>query len=86
MFSSFENFKRIRKRAEENRTAEGRRHEVLYFHKVDDPYSHLTAHYIEKFKDAYDPEQHRNAIDNTASIFQIFRDPKKFAQNKYTEL
>lgn len=54
MFSSFENFKRIRKRAEENRTAEGRRHEVLYFHKVDDPYSHLTAHYIEKFKDAYD--------------------------------
>ena len=56
MFSSFENFQRIRKQAEENRVAEGRNHEVLYFHKVDDPYSHLTVHYIDKFKEAYDVE------------------------------
>ena len=56
MFSSFENFKAIRKKAEANRDAEGRKHEVLYFHKVDDPYSHLTVHYIEKFKNAYDIE------------------------------
>ena len=56
MFSSFENFQAIRKKAEENRVAEGRKHEVLYFHKVDDPYSHLTVHYIEKFKDTYDVE------------------------------
>ena len=56
MFSSFENFQRIRKQAEENRVAEGRKHEVLYFHKVDDPYSHLTVHYIDKFKEAYDVE------------------------------
>ena len=56
MFSSFENFQRIRKQAEENRVAEGRKHEVLYFHKVDDPYSHLTVHYIDKFKAAYDVE------------------------------
>ena len=39
----------------------------------EDPYKY----YVKKFKDEYDPEQHRNAIDNTASIFQIFRDPKK---------
>ena len=56
MFSSFENFKAIRKKAEAKRVAEGRKHEVLYFHKVDDPYSHLTVHYIEKFKNAYDIE------------------------------
>ena len=56
MFSSYENFKTIRKKAEENRKAEDRQHEVLYFHKVDDPYSHLTVHYIEKFKNAYDVE------------------------------
>ena len=56
MFSSFENFKAIRKKAEAKRVAEGRKHEVLYFHKVDDPYSHLTVHYIEKFKNAYDVE------------------------------
>ena len=56
MFSSFENFQAIRKKAEESRAAEGRKHEVLYFHKVDDPYSHLTVHYIEKFKKAYDIE------------------------------
>jgi 2-hydroxychromene-2-carboxylate isomerase len=53
MFSSFENFQAIRKKAEDSRVAEGRKHEVLYFHKVDDPYSHLTVHYIEKFKNAY---------------------------------
>ena len=56
MFSSFENFQTIRKKTEENRVAEGRKHEVLYFHKVDDPYSHLTVHYIEKFKNTYDVE------------------------------
>lgn len=56
MFSSFENFQAIRKKAEESRAAEGRKHEVLYFHKVDDPYSHLTVHYIEKFKNMYNVE------------------------------
>ncbi len=54
MFSSYENFKTIRKKAEENRKVENRQHEVLYFHKVDDPYSHLTVNYIDKFKEAYD--------------------------------
>jgi len=48
----------------------------------EDPYNY----YVKKFKDEYDPKKHRQAIDNTASIFQIFRDPKKFAQNKYTAL
>ena len=54
MFSSYENFKTIRKKAEENRKVENRQHEVLYFHKVDDPYSHLTVNYIDKFKESYD--------------------------------
>ena len=49
MFSSFENFKAIRKKAEDIRKDANRPHEVLYFHKVDDPYSHLTIHFIEKF-------------------------------------
>ena len=54
MFSSFENFKSVREKAEASREAENRPHEVLYFHKVDDPYSHLTVHYIDKFNEAYD--------------------------------
>ena len=54
MFSSFENFKAIRKKAEDSRKDANRPHEVLYFHKVDDPYSHLTIHFIEKFKSTYD--------------------------------
>ena len=53
-FSSFKNFQTIRKKAEIERQKENRAHEVLYFHKVDDPYSHLTIHYIDKFKDSYD--------------------------------
>ena len=52
-FSSFENFKNIRNKAELERIKEERNHEVLYFHKVDDPYSHLTIQFIEKFKDEY---------------------------------
>ena len=53
-FSSFKNFQTIRKKAENERQEENRAHEVLYFHKVDDPYSHLTIHYIDKFKESYD--------------------------------
>ena len=52
-FSSYENFKTIRKKAELKRKEEKRNHEVLYFHKVDDPYSHLTIQFVEKFKDEY---------------------------------
>ena len=54
MFSSFDNFKSIRKKAETKRQAENRPHEVLYFHKVDDPYSHLTIQFIDKFRDSFD--------------------------------
>ena len=50
--------------------------------KRNDPYKY----YVQKFKDEYDPEKHRNAIDNTASIFQLFRDPAKFAKDKKTAL
>ena len=49
-FSSYEIHKNIRTSAEAKREKENRPHEVLYFHKVDDPYSHLTIHYIDKIK------------------------------------
>jgi hypothetical protein len=48
----------------------------------ENPYKY----YVSKFKDEYDPEKHRNAIDGSSSIFQLFRDPKKFAANQYTAL
>ena len=54
MFSSYENFKTIRETQETKRKKENRPHEVLYFHKVDDPYSHLTIQYIDKFINGYD--------------------------------
>ena len=48
----------------------------------EDPYKY----YVKKFKDNSDPVSHREAIGNTSSIFQIFRDPKRFARDKYTAL
>ena len=53
-FSSYYLFKKIRTDAEAKRDLENRPHEVTYFHKVDDPYSHLTIQYIEKIKASYD--------------------------------
>mgnify|MGYP001350878129 FL=1 len=53
-FSSYEIHKNIRTSAEAKRKNENRPHEVLYFHKVDDPYSHLTIHYIDKIKSTFD--------------------------------
>ena len=50
--------------------------------KRADPYKY----YVKKFKDEYDPVSHREAIGNTSSIFQLFKDPKKFARDKYTAL
>lgn len=54
MFSSLDLLTQIRKKAEDSRRAENRPHEVLYFHKVDDPYSHLTIHYIDRISSAFD--------------------------------
>ena len=53
-FSNYEIFKSSRLKSESNRQEEGRSHEVLYFHKVDDPYSHLTIQSIDKLKSSYD--------------------------------
>jgi hypothetical protein len=36
-FSNYEAFKSVRLESEVKRHDEGRNHEVLYFHKVDDP-------------------------------------------------
>ena len=54
MFSNLELLNDIRLKAEKKRQEEKRPHEVLYFHKVDDPYSHLTIQYIEKLKSSFD--------------------------------
>ena len=51
--SSYKLFKSVRVNAEIKRKEENRPHEVLYFHKVDDPYSHLTIQCIEKLKSTY---------------------------------
>ena len=52
-FASYEAFKENRKKSEEARSSENRPHEVLYFHKVDDPYSHLTIQFIDRFRSSY---------------------------------
>ena len=54
MFSNFDLFNEIRVKAEQQRKQEGRTHDVFYFHKADDPYSHLTIQYIEKLNSSFD--------------------------------
>ena len=54
IFSSSTIFEETRTKVEALRLLEERPHEVLYFHKVDDPYSHLTIQCIDKFKSSYD--------------------------------
>lgn len=53
-FSSYKIFEETRIKSETSRQQENRPHEVLYFHKVNDPYSHLTIQYIDKFKSSFD--------------------------------
>ncbi len=53
-FSSYEIHNNIRNNAEATRKKENRPHEVLYFHKVDDPYSHLTMQCVEKLISSYE--------------------------------
>ena len=52
-FASYEAFEENRKNSEEARSSENRPHEILYFHKVDDPYSHLTIQFIDRFRSSY---------------------------------
>jgi 2-hydroxychromene-2-carboxylate isomerase len=47
---------RKREEKEETRKKEGRPHEVFYFHELLDPYSHITAQLINKFKEEYSVE------------------------------
>ena len=53
-FSSYEKFQQIREQTESERQAANRPHEVLYFHKVDDPYSHLTIQCLEQLESSYE--------------------------------
>ncbi|MCS5549573.1 MAG: hypothetical protein NZ766_03995, partial [SAR86 cluster bacterium] len=48
----------LRKREEQEkiRKKEGRPHEVFYFHELLDPYSHITAQLINKFRSEYSIE------------------------------
>jgi len=43
----------LRVAAEKKRQADGRDHEVLYFHQLDDPYSHMTAQIVSAFAARY---------------------------------
>ena len=54
LFTNHDILNKIRSDAEIKRQQDNRPHEVLYFHKVDDPYSHLTIQYIDKFSSAFD--------------------------------
>ena len=47
---------RLRLRAERTRVAGGKRHEVHYFHQVDDPYSALLAAALPRLAERYDLE------------------------------
>ncbi|MBL08749.1 MAG: thioredoxin, partial [Rhodobiaceae bacterium] len=53
-WSSEEIFLHQRFDKEEARKKEGRPHEIFYFHKIDDPYSHLTIQIIDKLEQNYD--------------------------------
>ena len=53
-YSNYDYFIANRVEAEKNRLIENRSQEVLYFHKVDDPYSHLTINCVDKFISNYD--------------------------------
>ena len=52
--SSYDIHKNIRTSAEAKREKENRPHEVLYFHKVDDPYSHLTIQCLKQLESSYE--------------------------------
>ena len=45
-----------RAKAEKHRLASGCPHQVLYFHQVDDPYSHLVAQALPRFLARYNIE------------------------------
>ncbi|SVB84214.1 uncharacterized protein METZ01_LOCUS237068, partial [marine metagenome] len=87
-FSSYEIFQDIRKKTEAARQEEKRPHEILYFHKVDDPYSHLTIQCIEELKSSFDivlkpilvGEENLDAV-HEPSLYNIYclRDVKRIA-------
>ena len=87
-FSNYKIFNEIRVKAETLRQKEQRPHEVLYFHKVDDPYSHLTVQCIAKFQSSFDiilkpilvGEENRGAI-HEPSLYNIYclRDVQRIA-------
>lgn len=87
-FSSYEIFQNIRKKTEAARQEEKRPHEILYFHKVDDPYSHLTIQCIEELKSSFDivlkpilvGEENLDAV-HEPSLYNIYclRDVKRIA-------
>jgi len=87
-FSSYELFQKIRNETESARQAANRPHEVLYFHKVDDPYSHLTIQCLEQLKSSYEitlklilvGEENLDAV-HEPSMFNIYclQDVKRIA-------
>ena len=94
-FSNYEILKNIRINAEEKRKAENRPHEILYFHKVDDPYSHLTINFIDKIQSSFEVsikpilvgEENAEAV-HEPSLYNIYclQDAKRIAPFYEVEL
>ena len=55
---------------EKKRQAAGQDHEVIYFHQLDDPYSHLTAQVIAEFAARYDVKMQPHLIRATGGKSQ----------------
>lgn len=55
-----------RKKAEENRLRNGERHQLEYFHQIDDGYSHLAAQILQQFSQRYDVEMKCHLVDGAA--------------------
>ena len=52
-YTSYEYVKGAREEAETERKEKNKAHTVIYFHKVDDPYSALTIEYVDKITSVF---------------------------------
>ena len=53
-YASYDLVKKARVTFEEERKESQKSHTVIYFHKVDDPYSALTVEYVDKISSTFD--------------------------------
>lgn len=65
-----ENIAAQREKFEKARAANDEPHKVLYFHQLDDPYSHLAAQVLKRFVERYDIEFEAHLISQTGGMDQ----------------